>query len=59
MSPFCVIEGLDLKRVLNTPKAIMSFMECVDVATLSWAIISSEISKAKSNGAIIKFVLIK
>ena len=37
ISPFCVIEALDLKWVLNTQKAITSFMKCVDAATFSWA----------------------
>ena len=35
---FCAIEALDSKRVLNTKKAITSFMECVDVATFAWAV---------------------
>ena len=31
--PFCFIEALDSKQVLNTKKATTSSKECVDVAT--------------------------
>ena len=47
--PFCVIEVLDSKRVLNTKKAITSSMEFVDVATFIGREITTVLKMAMDN----------